>query len=144
MLEESSNKYILNNNNQISFTVTTGTWDLSTERTRTWSSIVIRMRTSWWFLFVWIADVAIQSLSLLYRINKDRGDESLSLLVFQRHVVNVVFLKYSKLGGLSSSHIGIRNIPSDVCNDNTKHYQVQSEHRCIPSPFKHVRRSVLA
>ena len=26
-----------------------------------------------------------------------------------------------------SSHIGIRNVPSDVCHDDTEHYQVSSE-----------------
>ena len=56
----------------------------------------------------------------LYRINKDEG------------------------GRLSSSHIGIRNIPSHVCYDDTKHYQVKSEHRRIQNPFKHLRRHVFA
>ena len=55
--------------------------------------------------------VIFQGAWVLYRINKDEGDESLPLLVFQRDVVNAIFLKYSKLGRLFSSHIGIRNIP---------------------------------
>ena len=38
------------------------------------------------------------------------------------HVINSIFLEYSKEGKLSSSHIGIRNIPADVCYDDTKHY----------------------
>ena len=74
---------------------------------------------------------------VLYRIYKGKGDESLPLLAFRRHVINLIFLKYSKEGRLSSSHLGIRNIPSDVCYDDTKHYQVQSEHRCIQNPFKY-------
>ena len=65
--------------------------------------------------------VAIQGAWVLYRINKDKGNESLPLLAFRRHVVNVIFLKYSKEDRFSSSHLGIRNIPSDVCCDDTKH-----------------------
>ena len=38
-------------------------------------------------------------------------------------------------GRLFSSHAGIRNILSD---DDTKYYQVQSEHRLIQNPFKHL------
>ena len=64
---------------------------------------------------------------VLYRINKDEGDESQLLLAFRRDVANAFFFKYSKEGRLSSSHVGIRNIPSDVCYDDTKPYQVQSE-----------------
>ena len=33
----------------------------------------------------------------------------------------------SKEGRLFSSHLGIRNISLDVCCDDTKHYQMQSE-----------------
>ena len=73
-----------------------------------------------------MVDFVIQVAGVLYHINKDKGDESLSLLAFQRHSVNVIFLKYSKEGRLSSSHLGIRNIPSDICHDGTKHYQVKS------------------
>ena len=47
---------------------------------------------------------------MLHRINKDEGDESVALPAFQRHVVNAIFLKYSKEGTLSSSHERIRNI----------------------------------
>ena len=72
---------------------------------------------------------------VLYRINKDEGTR----LAFRRDVGNAIFLKYSKEGRLSSSHVGIRNIPSDVCYDDKKHYQVQSEHRRIQNPFKHLR-----
>ena len=78
-----------------------------------------------------MVDVVIQGAWVLYRINKDKGDESLPLLAFRKHVVNVIFLKYSKKGRLSSSHLGIRNIPSDVCYDDRKHFKVQSEHRRI-------------
>ena len=38
----------------------------------------------------------LQGKWVLYRINKDEGDESLLHLAFQRDVVNVIFLKYSK------------------------------------------------
>ena len=76
---------------------------------------------------------------VLYLINRDDGDESPPLLAFQRHVVNAIFLKYSKGGRLSSSRVVIRNIPSDVCYDDAKHYQVQSEHRRAQNPFKYLR-----
>ena len=59
-------------------------------------------------------------------INKDEDDESLSFLVFWRHIVSAICLKYSKEGRLSSSHVGIRIIPLDVCYDDTKHWQMQS------------------
>ena len=73
-----------------------------------------------------MVDVVIQGAWVLYRIYKGKSDESLPLLAFLRHFVNVIFLKHSKEGRLSSRHLGIRNIPSDVCYDDTKH-QVYSE-----------------
>ena len=42
------------------------------------------------------------------------------LLAFRRDAVNVIFLEYSKEGKLSPSHIGTRNIPSEVCYDDAK------------------------
>ena len=57
-----------------------------------------------------MVDVVFQGAWVLYRFKKDEGDESLSFLVFRRHIVNAVFLKYSKEGRLSSSHVGTRNI----------------------------------
>ena len=89
-----------------------------------------------------MVDVAIQGAWVLYRMYKGKGDESLPHLAFRRHVVNVIFLKYSKESRLSSSHLGIRNIPSDIYYDDTKHYQVQSEHRRIQNPFKHLTGSI--
>ena len=112
---------IFENNIQISSTVPTRTWVLSKEWTRTWPNIGIRMKKCWCFTFVWMVDVAIQGAWVLHRINKDKGDESLPLLAFRRHVINVIFLKYSKKGRFFSSHLGIRNIPSDVCYYDTKH-----------------------
>ena len=72
---------------------------------------------------------------VLQRINKDEGDEPLPLLAFQRYFVSVVFMKYSKKGRLSSSYLSY---------DDTKHYQVQSEHRRIQNPFKHLKGCVFA
>ena len=57
-----------------------------------------------------MVDVVLQGVWILYRINKDEGGKSLPFLVFRRDVANAI----SKEGGLSSSHVGIRNIPSDV------------------------------
>ena len=68
-----------------------------------------------------MVDIVIQGEGVLYHINKGKGDESLSLLPFRRHVVNINCLKYSKEGRLSSSHLRIRNVLSDVCYDSRKH-----------------------
>ena len=78
-----------------------------------------------------MVDDIFQGAWVLYRINKDEGDESLPLLAFRRHVVNAIFLKNPKEGKLSSNLLGIQNIPSDVCYDDTNYYQVQSDHKCI-------------
>ena len=43
-----------------SFFLILWTWILSTEWTRTWQSIGIRMKKLWWFRFVWMVDVVIQ------------------------------------------------------------------------------------
>ena len=91
-----------------------------------------------------MVDVNRQGARVLYCINKDEGDESLPFLVFWRHIANAIFLKYSKEGRLSSSHVGIRNIPSDVYYDVTKQYQVQTEHRRAQNFFKLLRWSVFA
>ena len=73
-----------------------------------------------------MVDVALQGTWVFCRINRDKDDESLPLLAFWRHVIYEICLKYLKEGRLSPSHLEIRNIPSDVCYDDTKHYQVQS------------------
>ena len=109
---------IFENNNQISSTVTTRTLVLSAEWTRTWPSLGIRMKKCWWLPFVWMVDVAIQGAWVLFRIKKDKADESLPLLAFRTHAVNVTFLKYWREGRFSSSHLGIRNISSDICYDD--------------------------
>ena len=92
----------------ISSTVTTRTWILSTIWTRMWPSIGIQMTKRWWFSFVWMVDVVLQCAWVLYHINKHEGNESLPLLAFRQHAVNVIFLKYLKEGRLRSSHLGIR------------------------------------
>ena len=45
-------------------------------------------------------DVVLQGAWVLYRISKDEVHESIAFLAFQRHVVNAIFLKYSKEGTL--------------------------------------------
>ena len=65
-----------------------------------------------------MVDIVQQGAWVLHCI---KGDESLPFLTFRRDVVNAIFLEYSKEGKLSPSHIGIRNIPSDVCYDDTKY-----------------------
>ena len=78
------------------------------------------MKKWWWYPFVLNArccSVGCMSIALY----QDKGDESLPLLAFRRDVVNAIFVEYSKEGKLSPSHIGVRNIPSDVCYDDVKH-----------------------
>ena len=75
--------------------------------------------------------------------DEDIGGESLPILAFRRDFVNAIFLEYSKEGKLSPTHIGIQNIPSDVCYDDTKHCEMQSERRRIQNLFRHLRWSVL-
>ena len=106
--------------------------------------IGIRMKKWRWFLFVLMVDVVLQGACVLHGINEDEGNESLPLLAFRVHVINAIFLKYSKESRFSSSHVGIRNILSDVCYGDTEHYQVQSEHRCTQNPYKHLRWHVFA
>ena len=89
--------------------------------------ISIQMKKSWWSLVVLKVDVVLQGVWVLYHISNE-DDEYLSLLSFWRDLVNAIFLKHSKEDRLSSSHVGIRNIPSDVSYINTK-YQVQSENK---------------
>ena len=91
-----------------------------------------------------MVDVPLEGACVLYCINKDKGDESLPVLTFRRDVVNAVFSEYSKEGKLSPSHIGIRNAPSDVCFDDTKHCWMKSELRCIQKLLSHLRWSVFA
>ena len=61
---------------------------------------------------------------------KMNGGESLPLLA-RRDDVSAIFLKYSSKGRLSSSYVGIWNILSEICYDDIRHYQLQSEHRRI-------------
>ena len=75
-----------------------------------------------------MVDVVLQGVWVLYRINKDEGDESLPVLAFRRDVVNAIFLKYSKVGRSSSNPVGIRNVPSDECYDDTRCHEKQD--RC--------------
>ena len=75
MLEQKLEENIFENINQISSTVTTRTWVLSTECTRTWPSICNRMKKWWWFpLVCFLVDVILQGTWVLYRIKKDEGD----------------------------------------------------------------------
>ena len=87
----------------------------------------IQMKKSWWSLVVLKVDVVLQGVWVLYHISNE-DDEYLPLPSFWRDLINAIFLKHSKEDRLSSSHVGIRNIPSDVCYNNTK-YQVQSENK---------------
>ena len=59
-----------------------------------------------WFTFALMASVVLQKRRVC-RNNKDEGSESLSILVFVGDGVNIIFMKYSKEGRSSSSHVGI-------------------------------------
>ena len=112
---------IVKNNNQINFAVATGTWGLSTKwTTRVWP--IIGLVSGW-------KNGGGPCLSgrccssgcvVLYRVNKDEGDES-AFSSFSKIYCQYKFLKYSKEGILSSSHVTIRNIPSDICYHETKY-----------------------
>ena len=65
-------------------------------------------------------------------------------MAFGGDVINAIFPEYSKEGELFLSHIGIRNISSDLYYDDTKHYQMKSERRRIQTLFKHLRWNVFA
>ena len=81
-----------------------------------------RMKKWWWYPFVFLmVDVVLQGAWVLYCIKKDKGNEFLPLLASRRDAANAIFLEHSKEGKLSQSHIGIPNIPSDVCYDDTKY-----------------------
>ena len=67
-------KNIFKNNNQISSTVITRAWVLSTEWNRTWLSIGILIKKWRYFPFVWMVNVVIQGAWVLYRISKNKGD----------------------------------------------------------------------
>ena len=41
-----------------------------------------------------MVDVVLKGMRVLYRINKDEGNESMPLLPFRKDVVNSIFLKY--------------------------------------------------
>ena len=69
---------IFKNKNQINSLVTTRAWVLSIdgpEHGHVQDSY--SMQKWWWSSFVWMLDVVLQGVWVLYRINKDEGDESL-------------------------------------------------------------------
>ena len=52
--------------------------------------IDIRTKKWWWSPFIWMVDVVLKGVWVLYRINKDEG-ESMPLLPFRKDVVNTIF-----------------------------------------------------
>ena len=52
--------------------------------------IGIGLKKWWWAPFAWRVDVVGQNVWILYCINKDEDDESLSFLVFERGVVSAM------------------------------------------------------
>ena len=88
-----------------------------------------------------MVDVVLWGVWVLYCINHDEGDES-DLSGFSKRFCQCNFSEICKESRLSSRHVGVRNIPSDVSYDDKKHYQVLSENRRIQNPFKRLRWSV--
>ena len=127
---------LFKNNNQINSTIRTRTWVLWTKWTRIW---LITVLVSEWKNGVCLNGL-LKYVWVLYHINKVWWVYAFSS--FWRDVANAIFLKYSKEGRVSSSHIRIWNISSDFCWDDTKNLQVQSEHKHIHNPFKHLTLSV--
>ena len=112
VVEQSWKETEFKNNNQTNPTVTTRISVLPTEWTRTWLSTGL---VSEWN---WMVDVVLQGVWILSRITKDEDDESRFPLAFWRDAVNVIFLRHSNEGRILWSHVGIWNIPSDVCYDD--------------------------
>ena len=102
--------------------------------------IGIRMKKWWWLLVVWKVDVVLPCVWVLYCIN-NQDDECLPFLSFWGDLVNAIFLKNSKEGRLSSSHVEVGNIPSDFCYDNIKH-QMWSENKASVSCVKKILDAV--
>ena len=125
---------IFKNNNQIKSTVTTRTWVLSTW-TKAWpvTGLVSRRKDNG-------SPHSFKSYGMSFRVrgycNVLTKMEAMSFLVFWRHIVNAIFLKYSKEGRLSSSHVGIRNIVSDVCYDVTKHDRCNLNTAVLRTPLR--------
>ena len=104
-------------------------------------------------LFEW--DVVLKGVLLLYHINKNIGNQSMLFLPFRRNVVNAIFLKYQADHPRAMQEFKISHQMSAIMTkkilylrlkhpcDDTKYYQVQSEHRRIQNLFKHLRQSFL-
>ena len=83
--------------------------------------------------------VVIQGARVLYRINKDEGDESLPFYSFLKTYCPCNFSETFKERQIILEPCSIRNIPSYVFYDVTEHYQVQSQHRRTQNTFKDLR-----
>ena len=64
-----------------------------------------------------MVNVGLKGVRVLYRINKDEGNESVSSTL--KRCCQCDFSEI--LGRSFSSCLGLRNIPSDVCYDDTKY-----------------------
>ena len=53
-----------------------------------------------------MVDIFLQGERILYRVNRDEGDDRLCLS-YLIYPLNAIFQKYSKEGRSSSSHVGI-------------------------------------
>ena len=127
--EEKFKDSIFNNSVQINFTATTRTCVFLQQGPESWKVQDWHPNQKMMVVSVCLNGKWCSSECMgivLYFINKDEGNESLPLLAFWRYFVYAVFLKYSKKGRSSLNQVEIRNISSDVCYNDTKHYEVQS------------------
>ena len=54
-----------------------------------------------------MVDIVLHCAWVLHGINKNESYDPLTLVAFRKHVVNAIFLKYSKEDRLPSTHLGI-------------------------------------
>ena len=123
------NKSIFKRNNKFNNTVTARTWVLSTKRTRPWPSTGLvseQKNTGSLYLLKW--------LMLFFRMSRCCiviTEKNITIVLafdsFSKKCCITIFLIYSKEGRLFLSHVGIQNVRSDDCCNDTKHYQVPSE-----------------
>ena len=114
---------IFKNNNQINYSVTTTTWVLSTEWSRTWSSKGLIFK---WKMVVVPAclnvHVVLQGVVVIYCINKDECNESLAPSSFLERCCQYNFSEILKRRQIIlEPGRNSPKYPINDCYDDTKH-----------------------
>ena len=115
---------IFKNNNQINYTVTTTTWVLSTEWSRTWSSKGLVLKWKMVVVPAWLkVGVVLQGVVVIYCINKDECNESLAPSRFLERCCQYNFSEILKRRQIIFEP-GRNSLkyPINDCYDDTKHY----------------------